>query len=581
MDRTVPSSGNEEIDLYLRTYYSLLRSTRAVEIKTLLEAHKRMHSALHIMANANNPDMAAFIYCVLRMPSCLNRIRQVIMGQSERVFAAHGFADVESWEPVSAPGRRRRSFFDGDNRLAVYIASRSDIDDLVPILTAYQIERAKLQRLFNMPGARPLLQRMAEMDDDPHAADLQELSRLTEIAVEDLGRLSQIWGPDTAVRMLEIADRKQEISIRSLAGGLIDYKRATRRWWQNVEHKVPDISFSERPIYFVSSNTHSLANLLSGYALQIEADLHRYVHDSGSESLSREYHDILQSNVPSSRENFLYYMLKKYESDAPQQIAVRLAREQEQGIWRVPSKHAFDIEVQVIDLARLLPDKFDPRIQIPGLDALHVSDALIVNIDYPLGFAAYQVLTEISRNVAEVLGVYIMGKAATLNGRIGDIMIPSVVHDEHSLNTYLFHNEFTANDIAPYLVYGTVMDNQKAITVPGTFLQNEGYMSVFYREGYTDMEMEAGPYLSAIYEMARPKRHPYNELVNLHQIDVPVGMLHYASDTPFSKGKNLGTQNLSYYGMDPTYASMIAIVRTIFEQEMRRVGVQFAAEGLL
>ena len=34
MDRTVPSSGNEEIDLYLRTYYSLLRSSGEVRIRS-------------------------------------------------------------------------------------------------------------------------------------------------------------------------------------------------------------------------------------------------------------------------------------------------------------------------------------------------------------------------------------------------------------------------------------------------------------------------------------------------------------------------------------------------------------------
>jgi hypothetical protein len=186
--------------------------------------------------------------------------------------------------------------------------------------------------------------------------------------------------------------------------------------------------------------------------------------------------------------------------------------------------------------------------------------------------AAYQVLTEIARNIAAVRGVYIMGKAATLNGRIGDVMIPSVVHDEHTLNTYLFDNCFAADDVAPHLVYGTVMDNQKAITVPGTFLQNEGYMSVFYKEGYTDMEMEAGPYLSGIYEMVRPKRHPSNELVNLYNSSFPVGILHYASDTPFSKGRNLGAQNLSYFGMDPTYATMVAILRAIFETELRHIG---------
>jgi hypothetical protein len=68
--------------------------------------------------------------------------------------------------------------------------------------------------------------------------------------------------------------------------------------------------------------------------------------------------------------------------------------------------------------------------------------------------------------------------------------------------------------------------------------------------------------------MARPKRHPYNEIVNLHNIPFPVGILHYASDTPFSKGKNLGTRNLSYFGMDPTYATTIAILCAILQAEM-------------
>jgi len=114
---------------------------------------------------------------------------------------------------------------------------------------------------------------------------------------------------------------------------------------------------------------------------------------------------------------------------------------------------------------------------------------LILNIDYPLGLAAYNILTEVAEQVGRVLGVYVMGKAASLNGAVGDIVIPNVVHDEHSQNTYLFSNCFTASNVAPYLSYGTVLDNQKAVTVRGTFLQNTHYMDVFYREGYTDIEM--------------------------------------------------------------------------------------------
>jgi hypothetical protein len=224
-----------------------------------------------------------------------------------------------------------------------------------------------------------------------------------------------------------------------------------------------------------------------------------------------------------------------------------------------------------VDLRRLRPDWLDPRLRVPGLERLKSSDAIILNIDYPLGMAAQIILGEIAESTAEIRGVYVLGKAATLNGAIGDAMIPNVVHDEQSQNTYLFDNCFTAGDLASHLVYGTALDNQKAVSVRGTFLQNSRYMDVFYREGYTDIEMEAGPYLSAVYEAYRPIRYPTNEIVNLHGLPFDLGILHYASDTPLSKGINLGAGNLSYFGMDPTYAASVAILQRIFASEIRRV----------
>ena len=40
-------------------------------------------------------------------------------------------------------------FYDGRDRLAVYVNSTSDVDDLIPTLTGYQIEWNKLHRLLN------------------------------------------------------------------------------------------------------------------------------------------------------------------------------------------------------------------------------------------------------------------------------------------------------------------------------------------------------------------------------------------------------------------------------------------------
>ena len=62
MERTVPSTESEEVELYLRTYYSLLRSTAEVQIRTLEEVHAGMNSLMHPDARDPAPDMSAFLY---------------------------------------------------------------------------------------------------------------------------------------------------------------------------------------------------------------------------------------------------------------------------------------------------------------------------------------------------------------------------------------------------------------------------------------------------------------------------------------------------------------------------------------
>lgn len=567
MDRTVPKTGSGEIELYIRTYYSLLRSTAEVKIRTLEEAHANMGSSLHPKARSQDLDMSAFIYTSLRLPTCIAKSERVILGQSWEMFKKSGYGDVESWEPVTAKARRRPGFFDNDSTLAIFVASRSDIDDIVPMLTAFQFEWNKLHYKLRGRQVQTFLDSPTQDDDD-----LAVLAQGINLAVEDLLRLRQVWGDEFWNFLRLIAAAPKRMKIRLLSGSLNDYRRATQSWWEMVEATVP--ALKSRRVYFISSNPHSLINLATGFALRNESELTQYIEGHQHSDLYAEWQDIEARNVPSNRENFLYYVLKKYLSTSEGQTLADKRREAEtaSGIVRIPAKRSFDIQSQIFELSRLRPDWVDPRLWSPDLEKLKHSDALILNLDYPLGMAAYLLLSHIDTRVGNVEAVYILGKAATLNGVIGDVLIPSVVHDEHSQNTYLFENCFTAANIEDDLVYGTVLDNQKAVTVRGTFLQNPSYMDVFYQEGYTDIEMEAGPYLSAIYEMVRPKRHPNNELVNLHGLPFDLGILHYASDTPLSKGKNLGAGSLSYFGMDPTYATSLAVLRRIFERELAYIG---------
>jgi hypothetical protein len=463
-------------------------------------------------------------------------------------------------------------YYDADRTLAMYIASGTDIDDIIPMLTAYQIEWNKMHDRMRGEQVRAFLREPVDNEEG-----LAALAAGMGIDPEDLERLRVVWGEAFWEMLGHIASRQMNLSVRLLAGTMNDYRRATIRWFDHIVEAFP--ALASRPVYFVSSNTHSLVNLLSGFGLRHEQDVLRFVSEPGREDMLREWREIESSRVPSSRENFLYYGLKKLLA-SPGGVGLRDERarlEQELGILRIPSQHGFDIQAQVVEVGKLQEDSMDPRLRVDGLHEMIGSEALILNIDYPLGLAAYLVLTEIAARVGELRGVYQMGKAATLNGVIGDVMIPSVLHDEHSQNTYLFANAFSAESLADDLTYGTVLDNQKGVSVRGTFLQTPRYMDVFYREGYTIIEMESGPYLSAVYELSRPKRHPDNEIANLTGLPFDLGILHYASDTPLSKGRNLGSGSLSYFGMDPTYAAALAILKRIFTVETQRRSARLPA----
>jgi hypothetical protein len=576
MDRTVPKTGSEEIELYMRTYYSLLRSTDIIQIETLVESHMAMESSLHIHARAPEPDIAAFTYSSLRLPSVMPEVTFIVIGQLEQSFTRAKYHNVENWERVTAPGRRRRVHFNGEDTLAVFIASRSDIDDIIPILTAYQIEWNKIHQLLQIEVAKLFLLQNESRTSPLTDAERELLATALKITEEDVIRLEIVWGENFLHTLRLIARSRKSIGIQLLASSLSEYRKATAYWWAELVETAldQDVDPRERQVYFVSSNTHCIPNLLSGFASRNESELSDYIQARGHESLLEEYNIVLSDKPSVDLNNFLYYVQKKYLADREGKRANKrlVDEEREIGIYRVPNKHGFQIEAQIIELNKLRSDWLDSRLcSATDYDPLSQSEALIINIDYPLGMSAYEMLTRIAEQVGQLAGVYILGKAATLNGRVGDVMIPNVIHDEHSQNTYLFNNCFTARDVTPYLSYGMVLDNQKAISVPGTFLQNSSYMSVFYQEGYTDIEMEGGPYLSAVYEAYRPKRHPINEIVNLYGIPFDLGFLHYASDTPMSKGHNLGASNLSYAGVDPTYATAIAILRRILAREADRM----------
>ena len=584
-------AGKAEVDLFVRSYQTLLRSTGEVRVAGLLEPYLAMESTLHPRARDRHPDPAALTYVGLRLPPSMPDVRVVLLSTSIEAIQSRGI-DLSQWRPQTAPARRRRQLYDGGERVAILVSSPSDLDDIIPALVAYEIEWNKIHEIFTRDKAlRRLVEDAAQRGPRPDDAErLRDAFGLTE---EELGRLSIVWQGRPWGLLAEVADRRKKIAVRMLGVSWNDYERSAQQWWDCValpefarkryagierwyeyvaDNVPPDLA--QRPIYFVSSNMHSLVNLLSGSALARQGEIIDYVQRSDSDLLRAEYEGITSDRVRSSLENFLYYAAKKYLTD-PSNSAAALAfaaEEQAAGMTTLHVPLGPDVDAQVIELNKLRPERLDGRLaDLPALDRLARSDAVIVNIDYPLGQAGYFLQRALARNVGALLGLYVMGKGATLTGRVGDILLCNIVADERTATTYLLHNCFNAEDVERYLVYGTALDNQRAASARGTFLQNWGYLDALHRAGNNLVEMEAGAYLEAFTELMLPEPAPHGEMVNLVGAPVDLGFVHYASDTPYSKGQTLGERNLSYFGMDSTYAAALAVARRILNREVARL----------
>lgn len=566
-------AGKRDVEMYIRTYNTLLRSSGEISLKALVQAHYNIDSSLHPEARSPYPDMSAFIYSVLRLPSAIINCNLVLLGQAEEVFVQQGF-QVDSWEAVTASARRRKWFYDGKETLAVYVASVSDTDDIVPVLVAFQIEWNKIYYLLNAdPTTMQLLETRMDRTSPVFAEITKVLRERLHIRLDDWRRLEVIWGDHLWENLHTIGRQRKSFALRFLGGSHVGYVRATRKWWVPVEDLLNTLALQDRPVYFVSSNTHSFVNLMSGSILSREAELTKFALSGEDPYLAEECRKLQQGIVPGNWQNFLYFAAREWaRTPAGKEFARNRAREeQERGIWQVNARHGLEIDAQVFDLAKLHQMEVDPRCRMLYMDKLTRSEAIILNIDYPLGMAAYRMMREIMENLTNMRGIYILGKAATLNGSIGDVMISNVVLDEHSQNTYWLDNCFIAQDVQPYLIYGSVLDNQKAVSGKGTYLQNRQYLDFYYLANYTVVEMESGPYLNAVYEDQYLTRYPMGENINFARLPYELGILHYASDTPYTRSKNLGAGSLSYFGMDSTYANAVAILRRIFEHEIRLI----------
>src|SRR5436190_5117192 len=276
--RQAAAFASDEVELYHRTYTTLLRSSGETRLRVLEPSHAAMNSSLHSLAySLEEPDLGAFLYALKRLPAMIWRAGVIVMGQEAEVFLRAGIGRIEDWEAVEAPARRRRWYDSGSGTLAVLLASTSDLDDVIPTLVAYQIEWNKLHAAARAterpPGAEP----------DPAAC-----ADAFGGAEDDWIRIKDAWDGSLSDFLDEVSSRRLNLRIRMLGGSQVGYARMTRRWMAPIRAEMHHQGLADRPIYFVSSNTHSLVNLLTDTARSREKDIIGYIEERGPDYLREE-----------------------------------------------------------------------------------------------------------------------------------------------------------------------------------------------------------------------------------------------------------------------------------------------------
>lgn len=542
-------SSERTIKEHLRRYYSYLQSSQEFLISSLFDSYRNYHPSLHKFADSNNIDISVLCYCLPRLPQVILKTKKIFICQDLIQLKDRGI-DINSFEKITALARRRLNYFDSNTGLLiVMVTSDSDIDDLINTLIAFQIERQKFASL-SLENINQLQQK----------DDLRSLGIDQESWIRLKGNLGENWKDD-----LLLLCQYNDLVLTAISFDSGFYSSTISTWWQKISTESLIFEFAHTPIYFISSNLHSVLNLIGGYVNHTQDKIITFI-ESTRPDLYLEWQKIKEGQNQLRVIDFLYYVSSVYFASLQNERIAKTNYEEAMGIKTIKSDSCLMCNAQLIPVSSIVKSGHrDPNLIINNQVSIINSRAYILNIDYPLGFSAYYILKELLTTLINLKGVYIIGKAAILSGEVGDIQIPKIVFDERTNNIFYPKNIFN-NNFSLTAFSSAILKDQKSISVHGTFLENSNQLQNYIQSGFNIIEMETGPYLSAMYQkISNSTNIPRDTVAHLDNLSFDVGIINYASDNPLSK--NLGEGSLALKGIEPTYLATLSVVQRIIDLE--------------
>lgn len=571
-EKRLSLDGGDQVSRYQHSYQQSLHTHSEFKLESILRDYQRVGSSLHRGADSDEIITTAFLYSCNRLPNCLPQVKEIVVASSIQALEEHGLGQAaKAWQQVHADKRRRMAFFDRRSKLILLVTSLSDLDDVIPGLCAYQIEWNKMHRHLASQG---LADELANGRLRASAVDTR-LRQALGLNRADHETFKALWGDGWDNKMAAIAASPKDFQVRILPLLEDDFRQLSRKWWETVLDKFAAHDISNRPVYVVTSNNHSLVNLVLGFAQRHQNRIRQYARNNCDEEFIGTMRR-LEVEDPQTCRNLLYLAQTDLLAEDPDLARVKSEMESANGIWRTRPLPPLLAEAQLIELGKLDPLSMDPRLKPWDTEKLSKSNAVILNTDYPLGFAAYHLLETAAEYLNGWRGLFILGKSAAMIGRLGDILLPSQVRDVHSKRLYQFTNCFSARNLTPYLCDCAVFDDQRSLTVHGTFLHGWDTVRDLHRADFTVIEMEAGPCLAAVQNICGTRRDRGSDIHTLRlPSDFHMGILHYTSDTPYNIRASLLSSPLGLSGLEATYACSLAIMQFILDRQCGKFSPEF------
>ena len=530
--------------LFSRGFYKPMGVSGETLRKSLLSLRPEIYGSIA----EDRVELNGLAYVIERLPQGIEECQFINLTTDE------GYSDSH-FETIIPPKRRRNCYRIDKNQMNIEITrGRSEIYDILTHLTFLFIESHKIQKRVTLNGGKDFVREWKHLEEvvifnkglseEEREVSLVHLGNILGRTFDEVIAIHNVFqtaeNKDRFFHLIYwlgklgidevLAEKKRTVTFSSVLIEEIGHHIYGEIWANNIKSILRENQLLQRSIHIISANMHSVLNAIYAWgALPEEAQ----------KSKGFELYELL-SNADSKP---LQKKVKDYAS--------------KNGLIYVKDSSGTNINVQIIDT-----DKINFEVSPFTKENSLKEYPVIIVMDYAFGEQAYETMDELLKpykidnknNFLDVKSISIMGKAGVLEGRKGDIMIPSAHIFEGTADNYPFTNELSKEDLRGF---GVNVFDGSMISVLGTSLQNKDLLSFFHDSTWNviGLEMEGAHYQKAIQSASKIRGNISEK--------VKVRYAYYASDNPLETGATLASGGLGMTGVTPTYAITQKIVEQI------------------